>query len=84
VVNVFVEKTRLETNKKSAGLLTPTSGSALVGGYDIRTNIKKVRESLGLCPQHNILFDQLTVKEHLQFYSRVSDIGKTFIHKSDS
>jgi ABC-type multidrug transport system ATPase subunit len=44
----------------------------MVGGYDIRTNIKNVRENLGLCPQHNILFDQLTVKEHLIFYCRVS------------
>ncbi|CAB3381980.1 Hypothetical predicted protein [Cloeon dipterum] len=57
------------------GLLTPTSGTAVVGGFDIRKNIKKVRESLGLCPQHNILFDQLTVKEHLIFYCRLKGLS---------
>lgn len=27
---------------------------------------------LGLCPQHNVLFDEMTVLEHLQFFGRVS------------
>ena len=28
----------------------------------------RVRESLGLCPQHDVLFDNLTVEEHLEFF----------------
>lgn len=28
----------------------------------------QVRRFLGVCPQHDILFDQLTVREHLAFY----------------
>ncbi|XP_064606780.1 phospholipid-transporting ATPase ABCA3-like [Liolophura sinensis] len=51
------------------GFVPPTSGTALVNGFDIRTDIAKVRETLGLCPQHDILFDSLTVKEHLQFFA---------------
>ncbi|XP_070561206.1 phospholipid-transporting ATPase ABCA3-like isoform X2 [Ptychodera flava] len=57
------------------GLFPPTSGTASVNGYSILTDIDKVRYSLGLCPQHNVLFDRLTVKEHLEFF--VSLKGKS-------
>jgi len=53
------------------GLYTPTSGTALVNGYDILGNMDKIRESLGICPQHNVLFDRLTVAEHLSFFTRL-------------
>lgn len=54
------------------GLLPPTSGTALVNGHDIRTALHRVHDSLGICPQHDILFDQLTVREHLTFFTKVS------------
>ncbi|GFO39497.1 ATP-binding cassette transporter sub-family a, partial [Plakobranchus ocellatus] len=53
------------------GFIPPTSGTAEVNGCDIRNNIQGVRESLGLCPQHDILFDTLTVQEHLQFFAKL-------------
>lgn len=59
------------------GMIRPTNGTAVVGGFDIRTNMEGVRNSLGLCPQHNILFDELTVKEHLYFYCRLKDLPKS-------
>ena len=31
----------------------------------------QIRRSLGICPQHNILFDRLTVKEHLSFFLKL-------------
>ena len=30
-----------------------------------------IRQSLGVCPQHNVLFDEMTVDEHLWFYARL-------------
>ena len=30
-----------------------------------------IRQGLGMCPQHNVLFDKLTVEEHLWFYARL-------------
>lgn len=62
------------------GLFPPTSGTAEVGGYDIVTQIGEVRRSLGLCPQHDVLFDELTVSEHIVFFSRVSVYLKYFFH----
>ena len=52
--------------------MPPTGGTAVMNGFDIRTQMKHVRSSLGLCPQHDVLFDTLTVHEHLTFYARVS------------
>lgn len=54
-----------------AGFMPPTSGTALINGYDITQDIANVRASLGLCPQHDILFDELTVEEHLFFFAKV-------------
>lgn len=56
------------------GMIVPTSGSAIINGKDIRREMTDVRASLGLCPQHNILFDELTVKEHLVFFSRLKGL----------
>lgn len=56
------------------GMFPPTSGTALINGHDIRTNLYKARSSIGLCPQHNILFDELTVREHIIFYSRLKGL----------
>lgn len=49
------------------GLFPPSQGTAFVNGYDIRSDIENVRNSLGLCPQHNVVFHDLTVEEHLYF-----------------
>ena len=60
------------------GLIPPSSGSAIINGYDIATELSGARQSLGLCPQFDILFDQLTVEEHIYFFSRLkgSTLGK--------
>ncbi|XP_038069738.1 phospholipid-transporting ATPase ABCA1-like isoform X2 [Patiria miniata] len=53
------------------GLFPPTAGTAYIYGKDILKDINRIRKSLGMCPQHNVLFDYLTVEEHLWFYARV-------------
>ena len=56
------------------GLLPPTSGTAHVNGFDVTTDIELVRRSLGICPQYNVLFDRLTVSEHLKFFSLLNGV----------
>ncbi|CAJ0940457.1 unnamed protein product [Ranitomeya imitator] len=63
------------------GLFPPTSGSATIYGHDIRTEMNEIRKSLGMCPQHNVLFDKLTVEEHLWFYSRLKGMAEETICK---
>ncbi|XP_061620276.1 phospholipid-transporting ATPase ABCA1-like isoform X1 [Phyllopteryx taeniolatus] len=57
------------------GLFPPTSGTALINGYDIRTDVDGARRHLGMCPQHNILFNELTVEEHIYFYGRLKGLS---------
>lgn len=57
------------------GMIEQTSGSILINGYDTRYNIDLARASMGFCPQHNILFDELTVREHILFYSRLKGLS---------
>lgn len=42
------------------GLLSSSSGTAEVFGFDLFNEMQKVRSFLGVCPQHDILFDLLT------------------------
>ncbi|KAM9713003.1 retinal-specific phospholipid-transporting ATPase ABCA4a isoform 3-T3 [Menidia menidia] len=51
------------------GMFPPTLGTASIYGKDIRTDMDSIRMSLGMCPQHNILFQHMTVAEHILFYS---------------
>uniref|UniRef100_M4B855 ABC transporter domain-containing protein n=1 Tax=Hyaloperonospora arabidopsidis (strain Emoy2) TaxID=559515 RepID=M4B855_HYAAE len=49
-----------------SGIIPPTSGDAYVGGsISVATNPQAVRKSLSVCFQQNILYDNLTVWEHL-------------------
>jgi ATP-binding cassette subfamily A (ABC1) protein 3 len=56
------------------GMISPTSGDALIFGSSIRENMTAVRKILGVCPQHNILFDLLTVKEHLELFAAIKGV----------
>jgi ATP-binding cassette subfamily A (ABC1) protein 3 len=56
------------------GLLAPTGGDALVYGRSVADSIDQVREITGFCPQHDILFDRLTVKEHLMLVAGLKGV----------
>ncbi|KAM7418256.1 hypothetical protein PAMA_017758 [Pampus argenteus] len=58
------------------GLFPPTSGTAYILGRDIRTELSTIRQSLGVCPQHNVLFSMLTVEEHIWFYARLKGLSE--------
>ncbi|GBL93401.1 ATP-binding cassette sub-family A member 2 [Araneus ventricosus] len=60
------------------GLFPPSSGYATIYGHDIRTEMDFIRQSMGMCPQHNVLFEELTVEEHLWFYASLkgSDLAE--------
>ncbi|XP_077391609.1 ATP-binding cassette, sub-family A (ABC1), member 7 isoform X2 [Festucalex cinctus] len=58
------------------GLFPPTSGTVYIKGLDIRYDMDSIRRTLGFCPQHNVLFDSLTVEEHVWFYGRLKGMSK--------
>jgi len=51
------------------GLIEPTNGAASVFGLDIFENMDEMRKILGVCPQHDVLFEFLTVEDHLRLFS---------------
>lgn len=56
------------------GLTKPTSGTAYVDGLDIRTHMDGIYTSMGVCPQHDLLWETLTGREHLLFYGRLKNL----------
>lgn len=56
------------------GLTKPTSGTAYVHGMDINTEMGNIHTNMGVCPQHNLLWETLTGKEHLYFYGRLKNL----------
>ena len=53
------------------GIYVPSSGTAFINGKDVRYEYNQIKKSVGICPQHDILFDYMTVKEHLVFYGEL-------------
>ncbi|XP_047149989.1 ABC transporter A family member 7-like isoform X2 [Vigna umbellata] len=56
------------------GLTKPTSGTAFVEGLDIITHMDGIYTSMGVCPQHDLLWESLTGREHLLFYGRLKNL----------
>ncbi len=50
------------------GLMDPTSGTASVGGFDIRTDPERVKRVIGYMSQKFSLYDDLTVEENIRFF----------------
>jgi ABC-2 type transport system ATP-binding protein len=52
-------------------LLRPTSGTAAVGGHDVRRDPKAIRRLIGLVPQEIALYPRLTARENLRYFGRL-------------
>jgi ABC-2 type transport system ATP-binding protein len=57
------------TIKMMVGLLFPTSGRVLIGGFDLRTQGEQARLLLSYVPDQPFLYEKLTGREFLQFIS---------------
>jgi len=55
---------------------SPTSGTALVNGFDIRRQAGKVRRSIGIVFQDPSIDDRLTGRENMMLHATLYDIGK--------
>jgi ABC-2 type transport system ATP-binding protein len=56
-------------------ILTPDSGNAKVLGFDVRTQPEKIRSLVGYMPQKSSLYEDLTVRENLNFYAQIFSIS---------
>lgn len=62
-------------------LLKPTSGNAIVAGYDVVSQAKKVRENIGYVQQDIAVDEYLTGRENLILEGRLNHIPKNLIDK---
>ena len=60
-------------------LLKPTSGEALVGGYNVVSEAKKVREKIGYVQQEISVDEFLTGRENLYLHARINQIPNNLI-----
>jgi ABC-2 type transport system ATP-binding protein len=59
------------TIRMLCGIITPTSGSGRVGGFDIFREPEKIKENIGYMSQKFSLYEDLTVEENLDFFSGI-------------
>jgi ABC-2 type transport system ATP-binding protein len=63
------------------GLLTPTSGSARIAGFDIGKEPRKAKEFIGVCPQEAAVFKFLTGMENLELFGNLYGMDKQAVKK---
>ena len=63
------------------GDIPPTSGEAFIAGYDLRTNIRKIQQRIGYCPQFDALIGlvKLHYKKNLVKFQTTATVDRTFL-----
>ncbi len=51
------------------GMQNFSEGLAQVYNKDVVKDIEEIRKLMGVCPQHDILYDDMTVREHLEMFA---------------
>lgn len=58
-----------------SGLTPATSGDALIYGLSVKSQMSQITKLMGICPQHDILFDDLTAREHIELYAGLKGVA---------
>ena len=62
------------TIRMLCGILTPTSGTATVAGFDVNHQSEEIKNSIGYVSQRFSLYTDLTVEENIRFYGQIYGI----------
>jgi len=65
------------TIRMLCGLLMPTSGSAFIGGFDVRSQTEMVKSTIGYMSQRFSLYDDLTVEQNIRFFGGIYGLGNS-------
>jgi ABC-type multidrug transport system ATPase subunit len=57
-----------------SGAVPPTRGSARIADFDVVDDLDSIYRVIGVCPQHDVVWDDLTTREHLMLYARLKGV----------
>jgi ABC-type multidrug transport system ATPase subunit len=63
------------------GILELTEGTGRIAGFDVATQLDRIKGSLGYMSQKFSLYDELTVNENLMFYGRLYGLRSAVLHQ---
>jgi ABC-2 type transport system ATP-binding protein len=66
---------KTQTISMLTGVIEPTSGTARIGGHDIRSDMDAVKKINGLVPQDLALYPTLSARANLNFFGRIYGLG---------
>jgi sodium transport system ATP-binding protein len=69
------------TLRMLATILTPTSGSVTIAGFDTRKDPDRVRERIGFLATETGVYDRFTARETLRFFGRISGLTDAAVAK---
>ncbi len=64
------------TVRMLTALLSPTRGTARVGGYDVQTQARHVREVVGVLTEQHGLYMRMTGREYLDFFGQLHGLSR--------
>lgn len=59
-----------------SGLTPSTSGDALLCNFSMKDQMTDIRSIMSICPQYDVLFNDLTAKEHIELYAGLKGVHK--------
>ncbi|MBZ0302036.1 MAG: heme ABC exporter ATP-binding protein CcmA [Anaerolineae bacterium] len=63
--------------KLLSGLTHPTSGTILIGGWELPGEAAAVRSQIGMVSHKTLLYENLTARENLQFFARLYNLANS-------
>ncbi len=70
--------------KMLIGISTPSSGAAIVAGFDVFTKAEDIKKNIGYMSQKFALYDDLTVKENITFFGGIYGLSRTRIKQKSN
>lgn len=59
-----------------ATIMKPSSGEVRIGGLDLKKDAEEIRRRIGVVSHQTFLYNNLTARENLEFYSRMYDVAE--------
>ena len=64
------------------GFIPPTSGTAVVAGFDVVEHPREVKRRIGYLPEHPPIYKEMTVRSYLTFVARIKGVPRKGVRQS--